>query len=86
MSGTGTERGLGEELLRLAVDVAGEAGELIVARRRRGVELVGTKSTVTDVVTEADRESETLIRSRLRAAPTTRSWARRPATRSARPE
>lgn len=68
MSGTGTERGLGEELLRLAVDVAGEAGELIVARRRRGVELVGTKSTVTDVVTEADRESETLIRSRLRAA------------------
>jgi myo-inositol-1(or 4)-monophosphatase len=63
-----TERGVGEELLRLAVDVARQAGELIVARRRRGVELVGTKSTLTDVVTEADRESETLIRSRLRAA------------------
>ena len=68
MSGAGTEPGLGEELLRLAVDVAHEAGELIVARRRGGVELVGTKSSVTDVVTEADRESETLIRSRLRAA------------------
>jgi myo-inositol-1(or 4)-monophosphatase len=67
VSGAGIERGLGEELLRLAVDVAHEAGELIVARRRHGVELVGTKSTMTDVVTEADRESEKLIRSRLRA-------------------
>jgi myo-inositol-1(or 4)-monophosphatase len=65
---TGSKGGLGGELLRLAVNVAQEAGELIVARRRRGVELVGTKSTLTDVVTEADRDSETLIRSRLRAA------------------
>ena len=68
MSGAEAAPGMGEELLRLAVDVAHEAGELIVTRRRSGVELVGTKSTITDVVTEADRDSETLIRSRLRAA------------------
>lgn len=68
MSGPPAPGGLGQELLPLAVDVAHEAGELIVARRRRGVELIGTKSTITDVVTEADRDSEALIRSRLRAA------------------
>ena len=66
MTGAPTASGLGEKLLQLAVEVAHEAGELIIARRRRGVELAGTKSTATDVVTEADRESEALIRSRLR--------------------
>ncbi|MGI8880377.1 MAG: inositol monophosphatase family protein [Jatrophihabitans sp.] len=55
-------------LLRMAEDVAREAGELILTRRRAGVSLAGTKSSATDVVTDADRESEQLIRARLLGA------------------
>lgn len=57
-----------EELLALAVDVAREAGELARRRRSEGVSVAATKSTIADIVTEADREVEDLIRARLTAA------------------
>jgi myo-inositol-1(or 4)-monophosphatase len=50
----------------LAVTVAREAGELL-ASRTGGVEVAATKSSPTDVVTEMDRRSEELIRSRILA-------------------
>lgn len=53
------------ELLDLARTIALEAGELAAQRRREGVEVAATKSTIVDVVTEADREVEQLIRSRI---------------------
>jgi len=53
------------ELLTLAESIAREAGELAARRRREGVEVAATKSTAVDVVTEADREVERLIRGRL---------------------
>jgi len=53
------------ELLDLARAIALEAGELAAKRRHEGVEVADTKSTVVDVVTEADREVERLIRGRL---------------------
>jgi myo-inositol-1(or 4)-monophosphatase len=52
---------LADELLGLALDVAREAGELVRTRREGGVTVAATKSSVTDVVTEADRASEELI-------------------------
>lgn len=56
------------ELSALATEIAEEAGALARARRREGVRLAATKSTLADIVTEADREVEALIRERLRAA------------------
>ncbi|MFC5502594.1 inositol monophosphatase family protein [Lysinimonas soli] len=56
------------ELLDLARAIALEAGELAALRRREGVEVAATKSTIVDVVTEADREVERLIRERILAA------------------
>jgi len=56
------------ELLDLARAIALEAGELAAKRRREGVEVAATKSTIVDVVTEADREVERLIRERIAAA------------------
>ncbi len=53
------------ELLDLARTIALEAGELAARRRGEGVEVAATKSTIVDVVTEADREVELLIRSRI---------------------
>ena len=50
----------------LAVEVAREAGELLASRAGR-VEVAATKSSPTDVVTEMDRRSEELIRSRILA-------------------
>lgn len=58
---------LANELERLAVDIAREAGELARRRREQGVAIAATKSSIADIVTEADREVETLIRSRLAA-------------------
>jgi myo-inositol-1(or 4)-monophosphatase len=55
------------DLMRIAEAVALEAGELIRRRRREGVEVAGTKSTATDVVTKADHESENLVRDRIRS-------------------
>lgn len=52
----------------LAVEVAQEAGELARRRRAEGVHLAATKSSIADIVTEADREVEALIRARLLAA------------------
>ncbi|WP_298038526.1 inositol monophosphatase family protein [uncultured Microbacterium sp.] len=57
----------GEQLRLLAADIAREAGDLARRRRAEGVALAATKSTVADIVTEADREVEALIRSRLAA-------------------
>ena len=56
------------ELGELATEVAREAGDLARTRRQQGVHLAATKSTLADIVTEADREVELLIRERLRAA------------------
>jgi myo-inositol-1(or 4)-monophosphatase len=59
---------LADELLVLALDVAREAGELVRTRREDGVRVAATKTSVTDVVTEADRASEALILERVLAA------------------
>jgi myo-inositol-1(or 4)-monophosphatase len=55
------------ELVQIAVDAAHAAGELLLARFRAPVGGVGSKSSATDMVSEADRSSEALIRERLRA-------------------
>lgn len=55
------------ELGALAADVAREAGDLARRRRQEGVRLAATKSTLADIVTDADREVEELIRARLAA-------------------
>jgi myo-inositol-1(or 4)-monophosphatase len=56
------------DLLELALDAAREAGELAARMRTRGVDVAGLKSSPTDVVTEADRACEELIRERLLGA------------------
>ncbi|MGH3691615.1 MAG: inositol monophosphatase family protein [Microbacterium sp.] len=56
------------ELSELATEIAREAGELARTRRQEGVRLAATKSSLADIVTDADREVEALIRARLRAA------------------
>lgn len=53
------------ELERIAVEIALEAGALARERRAAGVSLAATKSTIADIVTEADREVEELVRARL---------------------
>ena len=60
--------GLEQELLELALDTARAAAALVAQRRAAGVTVAATKSSVVDVVTEADRASEELIRSRIMAA------------------
>jgi myo-inositol-1(or 4)-monophosphatase len=57
-----------DQLLALALDVAHEAGASLLERARRGDLTWSTKSTPTDVVTEADTAAELLIRKRLQAA------------------
>ena len=57
-----------EALLRVAADVAAEAGRLLAAwRGEERPQVVDTKSSPTDVVTEMDRRSEALITGRIRA-------------------
>lgn len=57
------------QLLALATDVAREAGELLLGRFVRGDEpALASKSTPTDLVSEADLASEQLIRGRLAVA------------------
>jgi myo-inositol-1(or 4)-monophosphatase len=51
------------ELLELAVTAATQAADLVRARASAGVQVAATKSSDVDVVTQADRDSETLIRS-----------------------
>jgi myo-inositol-1(or 4)-monophosphatase len=55
------------ELADLALEVAREAAALVRDRRRGHVSVAATKSSDVDVVTEADRASEALIRERLLA-------------------
>ncbi len=57
-----------DDLLALAVSTAREAGELVRSMRATGVDVAATKSSPTDVVTEADRTCEELIRERLLGA------------------
>lgn len=55
------------DLMTFAVALAHEAGELARSRRRDGVSIAATKSTLADIVTAADRDVETLIRERIAA-------------------
>ncbi|HYI32737.1 MAG TPA: inositol monophosphatase family protein [Glaciibacter sp.] len=52
-----------DELLTLARETARQAGALAKLRRSEGVEVAESKSAPEDIVTHADRETETLIRS-----------------------
>ena len=57
-----------EVLLRIAVAAAAEAGRLLASwRGDERPEVVQTKSSPTDIVTEMDRRSEALITNRIRA-------------------
>lgn len=56
------------ELETLAVEIAREAGELARRRRSEGVAIAATKSALADIVTDADREVEDLIRRRIAEA------------------
>jgi myo-inositol-1(or 4)-monophosphatase len=56
------------ELRDLARDIALEAADLAKRRRAEGVSVAASKSTPVDIVTEADRETEQLIRDRIAAA------------------
>lgn len=53
------------ELEAIAIGIAREAGQLARRRRSEGVSIAATKSAIADIVTEADREVEDLIRLRL---------------------
>lgn len=53
------------ELLDLAAAIARQAGELAASRRGEGVTVAASKSSLEDIVTLADRETEDLIRSLL---------------------
>ena len=57
-----------DDLLSIARRVAVQAGELARLRRSEGVEVAASKSSPVDIVTEADRETERLIRSLLAEA------------------
>jgi myo-inositol-1(or 4)-monophosphatase len=61
--GAGTDP---NDLLALAVDIAGRAAELARAMRNRAVGEVSTKGTDTDVVTAADRAVERMVLDELR--------------------
>lgn len=56
------------ELRDLAVELAREAAALARSMRVGGIDVAETKSSAVDVVTEADRACEELVRSRLAAA------------------
>lgn len=55
------------DFVRLAEDIAREAGEMLLAKRPSNPEVVQTKSSPTDVVTALDQASEELIRARIKA-------------------
>jgi len=57
-----------DELGDLAVAIARDAGALIRRLRAEGVSIAETKTSATDIVTEADRASEELVRAWLRDA------------------
>lgn len=68
MTSTASAAATDDDLLRLAIDVAREAGAFVVDARRSGVEVADRKSSPVDVVTQVDRDSEALIRARLAEA------------------
>lgn len=53
------------ELLSVARAIALEAGKLVVEARRGAVEVADRKSSPVDIVTQVDRDAESLIRGRL---------------------
>jgi myo-inositol-1(or 4)-monophosphatase len=57
-----------DELHELAVSAAREAGAMVLEARRGRIDVAGTKSSATDVVTEVDRRSEALLVDRLLSA------------------
>ncbi|WP_431246382.1 inositol monophosphatase family protein [Leifsonia xyli] len=56
------------ELLEIASTVAKRAAAFALQRRQDGVEIAASKSSLSDIVTRADRETEQLIRDALAAA------------------
>lgn len=56
------------ELLTIATTIAQQAGELALRRRAEGVTVAASKSSIEDIVTQADRETEDLVRSLLTEA------------------
>lgn len=56
------------ELRDIALTVARRAADLAHLRRSEGVEIAASKSSLSDIVTQADREAEHLIREALAAA------------------
>lgn len=56
---------MASDLLSIARTIALEAGALAARRRDEGVTVAASKSTPVDIVTEADRETERLIRARI---------------------
>jgi myo-inositol-1(or 4)-monophosphatase len=58
----------GGELLEIALEVAREAGDMLLRGRAAGVTAESTKSSPTDVVTALDRASEALVARRLSEA------------------
>lgn len=58
---------LADELADLALDVGRAAADLVRGRAEQRVSVADTKSSDTDVVTEADRATEALIRNRIRS-------------------
>jgi myo-inositol-1(or 4)-monophosphatase len=57
-----------DELRDLALATAREAGELVLRLRAEGVEVAGTKSSATDIVTIADQAAEAMVKERLLGA------------------
>jgi myo-inositol-1(or 4)-monophosphatase len=56
------------DLESLAISAASTAGKFIVQERPRGLAVLGTKSSVNDIVTVMDQRSEALLRSHLLGA------------------
>jgi Archaeal fructose-1,6-bisphosphatase and related enzymes of inositol monophosphatase family len=65
------------ELEELAVSAAGAAGRFIVQDRPRGLGVLDTKTSVNDIVTVMDQQSEELLRAHLLSARPERFWVRR---------
>jgi myo-inositol-1(or 4)-monophosphatase len=57
-----------DSLRDLALATAREAGDLVLQLRDDGVEVAGTKSSDTDIVTRADQAAEALVKQRLLGA------------------
>ena len=72
LSGQGLSEPLAQALLReledLAISAAHAAGKFIVAERPRGLGVLDTKSSSTDIVTVMDQQSEELLRAHLLGA------------------